>query len=481
MKSLSLKRFFTPISIVAFVAGFSMMAFELVAARILAPSIGSSTYVWTSVIGVIMIALSFGYYMGGTLADARKKPIDVAALCFIAAFCVLATILFTPHILQFVVEMDIDNRIQGVIAALALFAPASLALGMISPYVAKLNITSLETSGQSVAMLSAVNSIGSIAGTFIAGFILFSFIGSRETLVVIIWLLTGAGWLLAAKQHIVIKIVLSLALITASGAILFAKDARSIDTPTAHYSIVQYTDDDGRTIRGIMSGPNGVQSGVDVNAPNKLAFWYTNQFADIIAQSPHNQRILILGGGTYTLPRHLAATYPQSHIDVVEIDPALTAIARAQFYYNDPKNIDIYNEDARTFVNQTKKEYDVIIVDAYNDISIPFSLLTREYGAQIQRILADDGVVAVNVIAATSGPCQPLYRAFNATYAPLGAVHYEKAQQSRGTRGNMVIAYGGHLPAFSGYTAVETTAPEPYTDNYMPADALQQQCQQTHA
>lgn len=108
---------------------------------------------------------------------------------------------FSPQILLGIVESGLDGRVQGVVAALVLFAPASLALGMVSPYIAKLNITSLETSGQSVAMLSTINSIGSIAGTFIAGFILFSIIGSRETLVIIIALLVGAGWLLAAKKN----------------------------------------------------------------------------------------------------------------------------------------------------------------------------------------------------------------------------------------------------------------------------------------
>lgn len=96
MKSLNVARFFNPLSLAAFAAGFSLMTFELVAARILAPSIGNSTYVWTSVIGVIMLALSLGYFMGGKMADARKQPLDAAMLFFVAATCILITLIFHP-------------------------------------------------------------------------------------------------------------------------------------------------------------------------------------------------------------------------------------------------------------------------------------------------------------------------------------------------------------------------------------------------
>lgn len=478
MKSLSVKRFLSPLSLSAFVAGFSLMAFELVAARILAPSIGNSTYVWTSVIGVIMLALSLGYFLGGKMADARKQPIDVAMLFFIAATCVLITLIFSPQILFSIVESGLDSRVQGVLAALVLFAPASLALGMISPYVAKLNITSLETSGQSVAMLSTINSVGSIAGTFIAGFILFSIIGSRETLVVIITLLVVAGWFLATKKKIYLKLMLSAALLLVAAVTLAIRNNHSIDTPTAHYSIVQF-ERQGRTIRGIMSGPLGVQSGVYTKSPDELAFWYTQQLAHVIAQAPQKQRILILGGGTYTLPRYLAEKYPTSHIDVVEIDPELTEIARKQFFYNDPANVSLHYDDARVFVNHATQKYDVILMDAYSDISMPFSLLTREYGHQIQRILTPQGIVGVNALAADHGSCKPVYDAINATYAPLGSTYYVNIEHPTANRSNLILVYGNQLPAFTGYTANAASHQAAYTDNFTPADAIQQTCQES--
>lgn len=276
------------------------------------------------------------------------------------------------------------------------------------------------------------------------------------------------------KWHI--KLLLSIALLLLAATTLVIKDRHSIDTPTAHYSIVQF-DRGGREIRGIMSGPLGVQAGVYTKSPNELAFWYTRELASIVAQAPQKQQILVLGGGTYTLPRYLAKHYPQSHIDVVEIDPELTTIARRLFFYNDPSNISLHYDDARVFVNHATQKYDIILMDVYSDTSVPFSLLTREYSQQIKRLLAPQGIVAVNALAATHGACKPVYDAINATYADLGNTHYVKVEKPALDRSNMILVYGSQLPVFPGYNPVAASRQAPYTDNFTPTDAIQQACQ----
>ena len=136
------------------------MAYELVAARLLAPSVGSSTYVWTGVIGVIIIALSAGCWLGGRVADYRHAPQDVGLLLIIAAALVVATMLNANDVLRWLTTTLDEPRIQAVIAALVLFAPASFVLGAASPYLAKLNVSSLNTAGRSVANLSALDAVG---------------------------------------------------------------------------------------------------------------------------------------------------------------------------------------------------------------------------------------------------------------------------------------------------------------------------------
>ena len=143
------------------------MTFELAAARILAPTVGSSTYVWTSIIGTIIAALSFGFYVGGRIADARARRRDVMWLLLVASGLIALTTVLYPHVLPWLADLEIDVRAQAVMAALLLFAPTSFVLGTISPYLAKLNVTSLKTAGTAVANLSMWDALGGITGTFL--------------------------------------------------------------------------------------------------------------------------------------------------------------------------------------------------------------------------------------------------------------------------------------------------------------------------
>src|SRR5512133_2999486 len=165
--------------IVAFVTGFTLMAFELVASRILAPTIGTSTYVWTSVIGVMIAALALGYAAGGWAADKRAEQTDIAWLLLLTALFILLTRVTYQGTLEDIAATLHDSRAQGVVASIFLFVPASFLMGVISPYLARLRVRSLTTTGRSVAGLSASNSVGGIVGTFCTGFIFFSIIGSR--------------------------------------------------------------------------------------------------------------------------------------------------------------------------------------------------------------------------------------------------------------------------------------------------------------
>lgn len=461
--------------IIAFVSGFSLMVFELAAARVLAPSIGSSTYVWTSVIGVIIAALSLGYWVGGKLADRRAQVTDIAWLCLIIAGAVTVVLLAYLSLLNSVVEAVEDARMQGVVASLILFAPTSFLIGMLSPYLVKLKITSLQTSGQSFASLSALESIGGITGTFVTGFILFGFIGARETFAVVVFLLLAASWLIAFRVHWQSRLVVSLAVAGICVIALQPANPGQIDTPSAHYSILEGSMD-GQRVRGIATGPNGTQSGIYINDPQRLLFWYTQQMAEVVASASQHDRILVLGGGAFTLPQYLAQTYPESTIDVVEIDPELATIAREQFYYTDPTNVNLIFEDARTYINQADTKYDVILVDVYSDVGVPFSLITKEYGRQIHRLLADDGVVAANMIAGPAGACGTLLAALDAPYRAVLPQAMYVMQRPDLARSNMIAAYSAQPFTWQGAAPLELGLIVPYTDNYAPIERLQQNC-----
>lgn len=468
------------LGVVAFVGGFVLMTYELVAARLMAPSIGNSTYVWTGVIGVIIMALSLGYWLGGRVADKRQSAVDVAWLLLSAAAMVVFTLLATDNVMSWLAETRFDARIQAVLAAILLFAPASFLLGAVSPYLAKLNVTSLETAGRAVANLGALDAIGGICGTFVTGFFLFGIIGSRETLVLLAVILVATSWLMTARHKLSARAFASAAVIVAAFATNVSANSHdiSIDTPSAHYSIVNFNYN-GRTMRGLVTGPSGIQSGIYLDNSGDLPFWYTQQMTHLMVEAQPS-RVLLLGGGAFTMAENLAQRLPNSQIDVVEIDPALEQISEQYFGYTHPSNVQLHFEDARTFIQHADAKYDMVLVDVYGDGEIPYSLLTAEYGQELTKIVREDGLVVVNLIAGlqTSSPCRALFEAFDAAYRQSWPQAWYATQNPTAKRANYVVAYSANAQTTpSGLLPLSSLNGKLYTDNFIPSDQLYASCE----
>ena len=464
------------LTFISFITGFSLLTFELAAARILAPSIGSSTYVWTGVIGVIIAALSLGFIAGGKVADARYRQADVVWLLLLASGAVALTLLIYQGVLNAVVDTDLDSRIQAVIAAFTLFAPASFFIGMTSPYLAKLNVRSLGSTGRSIASLDAYNALGGITGTFVTGFILFGYIGSHEAIGLVVGLLLLASWLVAPRRSTFRRIVVSgILLLIAVSPDLPGQGVIKIDTASAHYQVVSgYIDND--LVTGLITGPTGTQSAVYQTGVDDPVFWYNREIARIaIERRP--ERVLILGGGAFTLPQYLAQQLPDSSIDVVEIDPELEAISKQYFGYTDPSNVREIFTDARTYVNRAADTYDVIVVDVYGDTAIPFSLMTREYGRAVTGLLAPEGVLLANIIGGTTGSCRPALAAVDAAYrAYLPSVVYSTESGRDEKRANHVVVYSRSPLDIVGTKPLSSFGQEPYGDDFAPAERLYYEC-----
>jgi predicted membrane-bound spermidine synthase len=471
--------------VIAFITGFVLMAFEMAASRILAPAIGTSTYVWTSVIGVMIAALAAGYASGGWVADRRGERSDVVWLLIGSALAILATCIFYDVTIGGVALLFHDARLQGVVVSAILFVPASFLLGMASPYLAKLRVQSIKTTGRSIAGLSAANSLGGIAGTFCTGFIFFTVIGSRETLALLAGVLIACSWFILPQVQRNIRLIASV-LLLGTMALQFAVPVKAgviadIDTPSSHYKIMDVTLD-GKPVRVLIMGPGGLQSGSYRNGSKDLVFGYTRKIAEVTAASPHKGHILILGGGAFSLPEYLGRAYPQSHVDVVEIDPKLPAIAKQYFGYTQPPNVQIFAEDARTYLHNTTTTYDVIIVDVYNDSSIPFALATTEYAAALKNALTADGAVVANIIGSTNPRCMPLLASLHATYAtafdrtllyPVDDITLQEKQNIIAIYANAPLTWANGI---DGNTFVGVAPADAFTDNHAPIEYLQQNC-----
>ena len=404
------------------------MIYEIIGSRLLAPYIGTSLYVWTSIIGVILAALSLGYWLGGKTADKKPDIKILASIIFLAGGAIAATIFFKDLILAFISQIQIILEIKSVIAALILFAPASVLLGFVTPYAVKLKLSTLEETGKTVGSLYALSTVGSIVGTFLAGFFLIPFVGSTRTLYIIGATLFALSIFLAPFEVTRNKIMLLLLFFGGIGIneaknfyLYKTHDYHEIDTAYSNARIFTGKEDEtGREIRYLMIDPNYVQSAMYLDT-GKPATKYIKFYHLLSHYKPDFQKTLIIGGAGYSFPREYLEKYPSKEIDVVEIDAQMTEIARTYFRLEADPRMKIFHEDGRTFLNRCEAgQYDVILVDAFgSQFNIPFQLTTIEAVGELKRLLKPNGVVIFNVGSAITGDASGFLQAELKTYREI--------------------------------------------------------------
>lgn len=416
------------LEITVFVCGALVMIFEIIGSRILAPFIGTSTYVWTSLIGIILASLSAGYWIGGRLADRRPEVKLLAEAVLTAGALVSLTILIKDVLLSFIAAMAVGLELKAVIAALLLFAPASVCLGFVTPFAVRLKTTTVETAAGTVGRLYAISTIGSIAGTFAGGFFLIPFVGSVRTL----YLIAGGLILvsislvpLAASRTGIAAIVLFLFGVTANETSLYIlsgqRGFRDIDTEYSRVQIFETVQaSSGKPIRAMATDPYFVQSAMFLEGDD-LALGYSPFYHLLRHFAPGFKQTLIIGGAGYSFPREYLRTYDKAAIDVVEIDPQMTAIARESFRLVDDPRMSIIDEDGRMFINRTQSaRYDVVLMDAFGSLfTVPYHLTTLEAVQNLHRILNDDGVVIFNLGSSVTGVSSNFLHAELATYGQV--------------------------------------------------------------
>ena len=407
-------------SLITFVASFCTLVIELVAGRVLAPYVGVSLYTWTSIIGVVLAGISLGAYAGGRLADRRPFDSTLIVLLIAAGLTAMiiapATNVLDDLLSDYAVATTLLARV--VVLSLVLFFLPSFFLGMISPMAVKMAVRDLATTGSVVGKIYAFSSLGSIAGTFTTGFYLIANFGTRATLI-------GTGAALIASALLVPRrtrlgaaavIVIALLVIAFRPKPLLPPhqtDLKPQDFGVFHFEESQYyTIQVERTVRDDTGAPltalhldHLVHSYTDPADPAYFEYVYLRIFHDVVGWTARRTpvfRLLFIGGGGYTLPRLVEREFPDAEIDVVEIDPAVTRTAQRFFGLGRDTAIRTFNEDARWFAMRapvgSTAPYDVIFIDAFNDLSVPYHLTTREMTAQLQRLLAPGGAIVANLV-----------------------------------------------------------------------------------
>lgn len=418
------------------------MAYEIIGSRIVAPYIGTSTYIWTSLIGVILAALSLGYWLGGRMADKRPDVKILAAAIFIAGGLVSLKVLIKDAVLSAIHAASGPLELKSIAAAAILFAPASVLLGFVTPYAVKLRTLSLADSGKTVGRLYALSTVGSIAGTFAAGFFLIPFVGSTRTLYLIAGSLFAVSLLLAplalTRANLAILTLFVFGVAGTETMTWYMRTAHNLIDLDTEYSRVQIYEtihpETGRKYRAIATDPYFAQSAMYLDDGSPV-FEYVKFFklpdsgappyqggadaasADGVVKALH-KKILMIGGAGYTIPREFLKDHPNSQMDVVEIDPMMTELARKHFGLTEDPRLTIHHQDGRVFLNQAPSNtYDAVFIDAFGSLfSIPFHLTTIEAVQHVHRVLKDDGIVIVNIGSAITDSAGRFLRAESKTY-----------------------------------------------------------------
>ncbi len=414
------------LSLVVFVSGTTTMVLEIVGARILSPYLGTSLIVWSSLIGIILASLSLGYYFGGKLADRKAKLLAIFILLIASTVFILITAGFKDNLLSYLLDKSKNLELTSIVATLALFSFPNICLAAVLPISIKISIKNLKESGRRAGNLYAISTIGSVLGTFLAGFYLLPAFGSTKVLYFLAILLTIPAFAILVLEKTISRKLMLLFLIPAFVYLFlpFGKTdpntVAEIDTAYSHITLKKFVETDtGRPTLNLYTHLHFRESAMFLDNDNDLVFRYQKFFRLAAVFTPNLNNSLAIGGAGYSFPKDFLKKNPAAKIDVVELDPGMTSVAKKYFNLPDNPHLSTYNEDARTFLNKysKSKSYDAVYVDAFlSSLSVPVQLTTQKAVVKIYNILSPKGVVFLNLVSSLKGSGAKFFEAEFATY-----------------------------------------------------------------
>lgn len=449
---MSQKKLADKLYVVVFLTGAIVMILELIGSRLLAPNLGTSTFVWASLIGVILGAMSAGYYYGGRVADNNPNWETLSRIIFISGVLVFLIIIFKQSILDLSAYFGIKTG--AVLASLLLFAFPSFMLGMVSPYAVRLNIEKVESSGRTVGDLYAVSTFGSIVGTFAAGFYLIPHFGSVNILYGLAISLFAIG-IFCHSGDKVYRIKIAVFLLCLLGFSIGAEamdGGRYIYEKDSAYNHIRVSEMElgGRNVR-VMSAGNFFDSGMYPGS-DELVFEYTRYYALDEAFGGKIGRAAMFGGAAYSFPKYFLKNNTEGVLDVIEIDPETTEAAKRFFSLKEDPRMNIIHDDARMFLNDAVKDgkgtYDAIYNDAFSSAcAMSSTLSTIEALREAYELLDEDGAYIVNTISSFEGEKSTFFRAeyktISAVFDGVYAFYTKKGLGAEDVRNIMIVATKG--------------------------------------
>lgn len=445
----------------AFLTGMAIMVLELAGNRILAPWFGNSLYTWTGLIGVVLVSLSAGYYLGGFLADRWPRYALLAHLLAGGALSTAAIPLLQSGLHESLNALDI---IWGpVLATALLLALPSCLLAAVSPFAVRLiSLLSADRQvGLSAGSVSMASTFGSVVGTFLAGFVFIPHLGLRSIVLgagVVLAALALAGYALFVvrlgqrKANTAVAAAMFLSMTTFSALAVEDRPPGLVFEKLTYYHRIRVADEriDGQPCRSLYL--DSTHEGAQVIASGEVVLSYQQFWQLSRTLTPDLQRAAFLGGGAFAMPEALLDAFPTAQADVLEIDPAVIAVGRRFFRVDLYPRLHPVAADARRFLATTAHRYDFIFGDAYNGVQyIPAHLVTAEFFQLVKQRLSEHGIYMMNIISAPQGPrsvfFQSVYQTLRQAFGTVD-VYLDPQHLPPGETQNMIlVASPGKMPA----------------------------------
>ena len=406
------------LKITVLVTGAVLMALEVTGSRVLAPYAGSSVFVWGSLISVFLAAMSVGYYWGGNLADRSPHLKPLARVLILAGVTTWMVPLLSGLFLSIFLQLGLGARFLPLVGSFALFFLPSMLLAAATPYILRLSAKTINLMGGLAGRLYALSTVGSIAGTLLATFVLIPSLGIKTIFYLLGTVSIMQGILIWPRSRRVATGVVTICVVgigfiwlpptwslaPRKGRILYQKD-------TPYHAIFVTEDAQGRYLQFNRSR----QSAISLVPPYETLFAYPKIFQLVWLFNTDLRHVLMIGLGGGTTTRALLRISPKVRVDAVELDPHVVQVARRFFYLKSNPRLRINVQDGRRFLGQTEQRYDAIFLDAYFGERIPFHMTTLEFFRLLRSRLQPNGVLAANLIGALTGKSSRLTRSFITT------------------------------------------------------------------
>ena len=379
-----------------FSGGVAVMGMEMTASQLIAPYFGSTISVWTSLIGLVMVFLTTGYYLGGALADRRPSRELLGAIVLLAGLVMMIIPLFSKPVLMMTWQLTpkVGLLVGSLVGTFILFSIPNILLGCICPFAMKLTIADLGRTGRASGNIYAISAIGSVIGTFLPALVTISVYGVRKSIMIFGALLIVAALLLISRMRFS----------PAAGAMLLL----AVQLPPL------------LPVKGLLVEKESPYNCLEVVQMGEFRVLWTDwsvfsyyipgQFrtmespdylllAPLMRPQPPSQwlrRELLIGLCAGTTVKQTNSAFGPIEIDGVEIDPVTVKLGRTYFDMNDP-NLRVHLTDGRAFLASATEPYDWAVIDAYQGSDIPAHLVTKEFFELLKAHMSPNGVLSVNI------------------------------------------------------------------------------------